>query len=243
MNVLAINSSPMMDKGNTALILEPLLDGMRLAGADVELFYTKKLEIKLCQGEHTCWFKTPGNCFQNDDMQELYPKFKEADIWVFATPLYWGSITAPLKNLIDRLLPLLDARIDISSGRCHQTIRNDVIKGKVVVVSTCGLWEIENFYPMLAHMRTFSKMVERELVGALLRPHSTELKRLIGAGRQVDDILDAARKAGNELVMRGEMSAANYNTISRNIVSLDRFVRNSNRGFDVISDRRESKWL
>jgi len=43
MRVSAINGSPKMDKGNTALILSPLLKGMRDAG--VEFFYTKKLKI------------------------------------------------------------------------------------------------------------------------------------------------------------------------------------------------------
>ncbi len=46
MKVLAINSSPKMDKGNTAMILNPFLEEMREAGAEVELFYTRKLNIK-----------------------------------------------------------------------------------------------------------------------------------------------------------------------------------------------------
>ena len=74
MKVLALNSSPMMGKGNTALILTPFLDGMREAGAEVELFYTKKLKINPCQGEFNCWLKTPGVCWQNDGMQMLIPK-------------------------------------------------------------------------------------------------------------------------------------------------------------------------
>ncbi|WP_207637584.1 flavodoxin family protein [Desulfotruncus alcoholivorax] len=41
MKVIAINSSPNMGEGNTALILNPFLKGMREAGAEVELFYTK----------------------------------------------------------------------------------------------------------------------------------------------------------------------------------------------------------
>ena len=107
MKVLAINSSPRMDKGNTALILNPFLEGMKEAGAEVELFYTSKLKIHPCTGEFNCWIKTPGECLHNDDMKMLYPKIAEADVMVFAIPVYVDGVTGPMKNLIDdRMIPL-----------------------------------------------------------------------------------------------------------------------------------------
>jgi len=51
MKVVAINGSPKMDKGTTALILTPFLEGLRGSGAEVELFCTKKLKIHPCQGD------------------------------------------------------------------------------------------------------------------------------------------------------------------------------------------------
>jgi len=47
MKAVAINSSPSMGEGNTALVLDPFLQGMREVGAEVELFSTKKLKITL----------------------------------------------------------------------------------------------------------------------------------------------------------------------------------------------------
>ena len=94
-----------MDKGNTALILNPFLEGMREAGTGVELFYTRKLDIKPCTGEFNCWLKTPGKCYQYDDMNMLLPKIREADIMVFAIPVYVEGVTGTMKNLIDRKLP------------------------------------------------------------------------------------------------------------------------------------------
>ena len=49
MKVLAINGSPHMDEGNTAMILNPFLEGMKEAGSDVEVFYTRKLKIGALQ--------------------------------------------------------------------------------------------------------------------------------------------------------------------------------------------------
>lgn len=51
MNVLAINGSARMEKGYTAMILTPFLEGMKEAGAQVELFYAKQLNINSCTSE------------------------------------------------------------------------------------------------------------------------------------------------------------------------------------------------
>ena len=54
MNVLAINASPNADKGNTALILRPFLEGTEDAGGRVQVLYTKRLRINPCRGEFNC---------------------------------------------------------------------------------------------------------------------------------------------------------------------------------------------
>jgi hypothetical protein len=87
-NVVAINGSPRMEKGRTAKILTPFLEGMKKAGATVGLFYARRLNVKPCDGEFYCWNKKPGECYIDDGMQSLYPKLREADIIVLATPVY-----------------------------------------------------------------------------------------------------------------------------------------------------------
>jgi multimeric flavodoxin WrbA len=69
MRVLAINASPHMDKGNTAMILNPFLEGMKEAGSEVDLFYTSKLRVEPCHGDLSCWLVLPGECAVKDDMQ------------------------------------------------------------------------------------------------------------------------------------------------------------------------------
>jgi multimeric flavodoxin WrbA len=54
MKAVAINASPRMDKGVIAMILAPFLDGMKEAGAEIEIYYTKRLDIKPCQAEFAC---------------------------------------------------------------------------------------------------------------------------------------------------------------------------------------------
>ena len=175
MKVVAINGSPKMDKGNTALVLGPFIEGMREAGAEVELFYTKKLDINPCQGDFICWQKTPGKCFQQDDMAMLLPKLAQADAIVLATPLYVDGVSGPVKNLLDRILPLGEPFFELRDGHCRHPLRVEHKNGQLVFVSTCGFWEMDNFDALLVHMRAVSKNTGREFAGALLRPHGPAL--------------------------------------------------------------------
>lgn len=224
MKVLAINGSPKMDDGNTARILNPFLDGMRDAGADVELFYTRKLKIGPCNGDMNCWFKNPGRCGQNDDMQMLYPKFEEADVIVWATPVYFSGVTGPLKNLMDRQLPL------------HVPGTVPKKKQKIVLVSSCGAWEIEAFDPILVQMRAIYSMPDAaEFVAALLRP-GAEAMRYMPEGA-MDDVVRAARDAGRELVRTGRISESLLKTVSRPLMSEEEYM---SMGEKALEEARKS---
>jgi multimeric flavodoxin WrbA len=190
MKVVAINGSPKMDKGTTALILAPFLEGLRGSGAEEELFYTKKLEINPCLGDFRCSTATPGECFQKDGMQMLHPKLCEADIWVFATPLYLSGMTGPLKNLMDRILiPLGKPFIEFRDGHCHHPLREGTKPGQVILVSSCGYWEMDNFDLLLAQKHAlcdFMRARRKGLCGgaaAASWPSATADDGTGGAGR------------------------------------------------------------
>jgi multimeric flavodoxin WrbA len=209
---------------------------MKEAGAEVELFYTKKLEINPCQGEFNCWLKTPGECFQKDDMQMLYPKMREADIWVFATPVYVDGISGPMKNLLDRALPLIQPLIELRDGHCRHPLREGAEHGKVVLVSNCGFWEMDNFDPLLVHMKAACKNASRGFAGALLRPHGGGLRRMMRMGMPMDDVFEAAKKAGRQLVEDGEMSPATLSIVSRELMPLETYVQTANQSFQRALD-------
>lgn len=241
MRALAFNCSPRMDKGNTALILGPFLDGMKEAGAEVELFYTKKLKISPCQGELNCWLKTPGKCFQEDDMAMLLPKMGEADIWVFATPVYVDGVTGQMKKVMDRGVPMVQPFFELRDGHCRHPMREGTRDGKVVLVSTCGFWEMDNFDSVLAHMRAFCKNTGREFSGALLRPHGPVLRVMMKMGGPVNDVLEAAKEAGRQLVRDGKMSKETLRIVSRELLPLETYVQRANQHFQQKLDALENK--
>ncbi|MBA7603163.1 hypothetical protein ES703_10267 [subsurface metagenome] len=228
MKVLAINSSPKMDKGNTALILNPFLEGMREAGAEVELFYTKKLKINPCQGEYICMFKTPGKCFQNDDMEMLLPKLGDADVWVLATPVYVDGVTASMKTVMERMNPLMLPFTELHDGHSFHPRREGTKRSKVVLVSTCGFWEMDNFDLLLAHLRAYCRNADREFAGALLRPHGGGLKEMREMGMLFDDVFEAAKEAGRQLVRDGEMAPETLATVSRELIPLEASIEMGN---------------
>jgi len=231
MKALVLNSSPMMDKGNTAVILSPFVEGMREAGAEVELLYTRKLKIKPCQGEFNCWLKTPGHCFQRDDMSALHPKLHAADILVFATPVYTDGVPGSLKNLMDRMIPLVQPYFELRDNHIRHVRREGHKDGKLVLVSNCGFWEMDNFDPLLVHVKAFCRNAGRQFAGALLRPHGPALKGMLRMGAPVQDILEAARDAGHQVVHQDEISLQTLAIVSRELLPRDIYIQMTNQAF------------
>ncbi len=241
MRVVALNSSPRMEKSNTSLILNPFLEGMKEAGADIELFYTKKLEINPCRGCFYCWVKHPGKCYHKDDMAMLNSRLRDAEIWVFATPVYCDGVTGLMKNLMDRMIPLVEPFIEIRDNHCRHPIREGTKRDKVVLISNCGFWEMDNFEPLLVHMKAFCKNIDREFAGALLRPHGEALRPMMKMGIAIDDIFEAAREAGKELIETGKISRERLYQISRPLLPKDTFVQLANQMFQQWMDYWKEK--
>jgi len=219
MKALAINGSPHMDEGNTALILHPFLEGMKEEGCDVEVFYTRKLDIGPCNGDMSCWFANPGKCGQKDDMQMLLPKIKEADVIVWASPVYYSGITGPLKNLMDRQLPLHHE--GLGGGRAKWQ--------KAVLVSTCGAWELSTFDPLIAQMKAIYVRPNgiSDYAGALLRPMADGMKEMIKAGETAltDGVFQAAKEAGRQMARESLISEDIMKQVSRELMPRDAYYR------------------
>ena len=217
MNVLAINGSPHMNEGNTAKILNPFLEGLKEAGAKVELLYSWKMNIEPCSGDLSCWFVNPGTCGKDDDMKTVLPKIKDADVIVWASPVYYAGITGPLKTLMDRQLP---AHV---IGQPRSKLQ------KAVLVSTCSAWEISMFDPLLVQMRAIYDRPQEgsEFAGALLRPMAEGMNEMIKAGetRLVEGIFRAAREAGHQLAREGRIGEDTEKAVSRELMPRDAYYR------------------
>lgn len=225
MNALIVNGSPKGGKGNTSLILDPFVEGMKEAGAGVEVVLVGDLTIRPCQGDYACWLKTPGRCILDDSMKEVLPKIAAADILVIASPVYVDGMTGPTKCFMDRMIPLVSPRFEMRDGHCRHPRMPGSVKGKMVLVSNCGFWEMDNFAPLVLHIEAASRNMDREFSGALLRPHGPAFAVMLERRMPVDDILEAAREAGRQLVRDGRMSPGTLAGVSRELLPLEMYAK------------------
>ncbi len=161
----------------------------------------------------------------------ILPKLREADIWVFATPVYVDGIIAPMKNLIDRMLPFLHPFIKLRDGHSRHPLREGIKLGQLVLVSNCGFWEMDNFDPLLVHAKAMCRNFDMKFGGALLRPHGTVFGGMLKMGAPVSDVVEAAKESGRQLVRDGEMSTETLQVVSRELLSLDMYEQDANRRF------------
>jgi multimeric flavodoxin WrbA len=218
-----------MEKGNTAMVLTPFIQGMMDAGSDVELLYASRLKVKPCTcGEMYCWNEMPGECCIKDNMQLLYPKLREADILILATPVYI-PLPGEMQNIINRLCPLLDPLLEFREGRTRARFRKDVGIRRIVLVSTGGWWEKANFGMVVRIIEELAEDASVEFAGAVLRPHAHLMKEKGELTQDGEAILNAVRRAGYELLKEGVMTKETLETISRPLISQEELWRRYNK--------------
>ena len=104
--VLIIASSLRANSNSDALAAS-FARGAKEAGGETELVSLKGKAIQFCKGCLAC--QKAQKCPIEDDVREIVQKVKEADILVFATPVYYYGPSGQLKTLLDRLNPLFTA--------------------------------------------------------------------------------------------------------------------------------------
>ena len=123
MRVLAINGSPRRG-GNTELLLKQAVAGAKAAGAQVETLVINELNFVGCQDCGGC--NKEGICVIKDDMQAIYEMLKQADGLIFASPVFFGSLSSQSKKLIDRLQAFWVARNILKKKISDRPLRKGV---------------------------------------------------------------------------------------------------------------------
>ncbi|MFH1032425.1 MAG: flavodoxin family protein [Chloroflexota bacterium] len=129
MKILALSCSPRR-QGNTEILLDEVLNGARHDGAEVELYSVAGKKMEPCDACRACG--ETGICHIKDDMQELYDKLLAADGIVIGVPVYFYTMAAQAKIIIDRSIAL---------SRPNRRLANKVC-GLVVTAGSLGVIDV-----------------------------------------------------------------------------------------------------
>lgn len=170
--IVILNGAPKRN-GNTAALIREFKAAAEGAGNEVTEFYLHSMNIKGCLDCQGCARKNPGDphpCVQQDDMNQIYEAYAEADVIVFASPVYWFTITGTLKTAVDRLYAI---------QRNHGF---DAAKKDTVFIMTSGAPAEMN--PLaIEWYKKFSEMGWKDL-GMILGSDQVDEARRIGASIQ-----------------------------------------------------------
>ena len=114
--IVVITGSPRKN-GNSFAMTDAFIRAAEAKGHTVRRFDAAFLNIGGCRACETC-FKTGKACSFDDDFNTIAPAILEADAVVFTMPVYWYSIPAQIKGVIDRIYSLVVGGKDIAGKEC-----------------------------------------------------------------------------------------------------------------------------
>jgi putative NADPH-quinone reductase len=231
MKIIVINAAPRMEAGNTQMVLTPFLVGVRHAGAKVDVALLGKKKMEQCEGCFTCYAQTPGECVHNDDMQSLIDRIRTADMMVLATPIYFDGMTSLAKIFIDRLVVFLDPHFADDDLGLRHPLRMSFPR-KLFLVSVCGYPGLHNFDPLMAHIKRIARNMHSEFCGAILRPAVFSLLLTKKYPERIRSIMDAMRRAGEELIQDGRVSPYTFDAIATDVCSRQELMATANAYWD-----------
>jgi multimeric flavodoxin WrbA len=136
MKILGIVGSPRKN-GNTEILMNEALNTARDAGMETEMFLMSEKQVAPCDACGLCF--EVGSCVVQDDMQELYDMMDRADAIIIGSPVYFGSVSAQTKAVMDRMFALLRKRAlkDKIAGALVVTRRVGASQARSLINSFC----------------------------------------------------------------------------------------------------------
>ncbi len=226
MKTFIINGSP-NPGGMTSRVLDEFEKGLKEAGSDVTRKNISEQKIGPCRGCFSCWSGTPGECVIKDDMETLRQLVADADLFVIATPVYVDGMTGPTKTFLDRLIPLIMGRVELRDDHMRHLVREKVKRGGLALISVSGFTELDNFDPLVMHLKAASKNLGREYAGELLIPSGWFIHHDKEAWEKVVHMINSS---GEDLVKKGRINEELSEKISK-LVSRDTVVKYMNIGY------------
>lgn len=233
MKILAINSSFRGAKGFTNFLIDRLFDGAKEKGTDCETINLSEIKInhcidcKICQEpEHHLKCVFDGK----DDVAMVYNKMKEADIIVFATPVYTFAMSSLLKMFLERYYG--SSKVGefslTKSGLFFHHVDSCVCGKPFVILVVCDNLEDETPKNIVSYFKTYSKFMDSEIAGTLVRKTARMFDFNQGEKNSnpvVSSVYASYVQAGRELATSGRISGPTEKKANEPIIKIPFFVK------------------
>jgi multimeric flavodoxin WrbA len=234
LKIVAINGSHRGEKGYTRFLIDRLFSGAVKAGAICEAIDLKNYRINPCIGCRKC--HTTNHYLKcvfddKDDVHLIFDKMREADILVFATPVYIFNMTGLMKTFLDRITSTADSGIMklSESGLFFHHIDKKLISKPFVLITTQDNFENATSDNIISYFRTFSKFLDAPVAGIIRRKSG----KMVGHGTdkeseshfpEIRNVYEAIERAGTELVRFGKISKSTERKTSRNVIKMPKMI-------------------
>lgn len=233
MKILAINSSFRGSKGFSKFLIDKLFEGAREEGAKCENINLAELRINHCIDCQVC--QKPDHflkCVFNDkdDVAMIYNKMREADVIVFATPVYIFEMSSLLKMLLERNYST--AKVGefnlTKSGLFFHHVDKDITQKPFIALVVCDNLENETPKNIVSFFKTYARFMDAEIVGTLVRKSAG----MFGFNQKeknkspiVLSVYDSYVQAGRELASVGRISKSTQKKANKPMVRMPFFVK------------------
>ncbi|MCK5876355.1 MAG: NAD(P)H-dependent oxidoreductase [Candidatus Marithrix sp.] len=240
-NIVVFDGGPRNKKfSKTTFMVDKFIDGAKSVGAEVDYYKLSKLNIHHCNGCYTCWTKTPGECIHKDDMTELRNKYREADLVIFASPLYIFNVTGILKTFMDRLLPILKPYMLLDEKGYIKHPDRFPEKGEqgFIVFSASGFPDVEhNFDGLKGMFRLWDSHNENtHLMGEFYMPAAEMIVQPVyEKRRKIIEI--ACFNAGKDAVEKGIIDKQYMQAVSFPSVTRTKFQKQADYFWETLDDK------
>ena len=233
MRVLVINGSPRSEHSNTFKLTTAFIEGLQ-SEESCEIFVFNVYQatnLHDCTGCFNCWTKTPGKCIFADDMP--LAEYLNSDLIIWSFPLYYFSMPSRAKLVMDRLLPLLLPNIQTNEdGQCFHPSRYAIQDKSIVLISTCGFYQLEGNYDSL--LAQFKRLYKDNFTPIFCA--QGELFSIPELQDRADEYLDYIRTAGREYRKHKAFSPQTQTSLAETLFSPEVFLEMANAYWDIAGD-------
>lgn len=232
MKILAINSSFRGSKGVSAFLIDKLFEGATEKGAECETIHLAELKINHCIDCQLC--QTPAHLLkctfdEKDDASFVFSKMREADLIIFATPVYTLGMSSLLKTLFERSYST--AKVGefhfTKSGMFFHHCDTALTQKPFALLVVYDNLETEMPKNILAYFKTYAKFADSDLVGTLIRKSAGMLGIFTSekSSATIDNIFQAYIQAGRELATQKKIYKSTQKKANQAIIRLPFFIR------------------